>query len=140
MVKLVKRAMLFTYIGMSLVFLIFYGFKGFISFGVVGGIIFLIALSPSFLDKKRSKIVAKMLKNKPGLLEEQIVKFEEDHVIYSYTNVTVKTCYKDISNVIVEKDVIMALGPNIEQYAVIPCSLFVDSSEKNKVIDLLNAK
>ncbi|MGX4599030.1 hypothetical protein [Faecalimicrobium sp. JNUCC 81] len=143
MVKLMKRVILFTYVGMSLAFLIFQGFKSFIAFGIVAGIIlivFFISLSPSFLDRKRSKVVANMLKNKPGLLEEQIVKFKEDHVIYSYTNVTVKTYYKDISKVVVEKDVIMALGPNIEQYVVIPCSIFVDSSEKNKVINLLNSK
>lgn len=61
-------------------------------------------------------------------------------MIYSYIHVTVKTLYTDISRVVVEKDVIMALGPNIEQYAVILCSIFVDSSEKNRVINLLNSK
>lgn len=63
MVKLMKRVMVFTYVGLSLTFLIFQGFKSFI------------ALSPSFLDKTRSKVVTKMLKNKPSLLDEQIVKF-----------------------------------------------------------------
>lgn len=78
MVKLMKRVMVFTYVVLSLTFLIFQGFKSFIAFGIVAGIIlivFFIALSPSFLDKTRSKVVTKMLKNKPSLLDEQIVKF-----------------------------------------------------------------
>ena len=141
--KISKLSILCVYILICSVALVLKNYRVLSVFGLGGAVILIvlfISMSPSALDKSRVRVVTKMLNKKSDLLDSQRIEIQKDYVIYSYGNVTIKTKYEDIAKVIVEKDIIMAFGPNEETSVVLPCSVFKVLTEREQVINLLSSE
>lgn len=141
--KLIKRVTLGAWLIMSIIYFVIYGIKASLIFGVLSGIIMLLlfwSLSSEQLHKKRLRLVRKQVSKNPDILGWQSLKIEEGSIIYSFEDNIKTTKLSNISKLLEEDGVMVIFNSNSDICALIPCSCFKNSLEKEKFIKALNLR
>lgn len=139
--KLIKKVIVGAWLIMSIVYFVIYGFKAFLVFVVLAGLIVLLlfwGLSPEQLHKKRLRLVKNKVNKNPDILGWQNLKIEENSIIYSFEDNIKKTNLSNVSKFFEEDGIIVIINNKGNISALIPCSCFQTPLDKEKFINTLN--